>query len=166
MTFPVSNPQVPKWAEILYNAAIEVQSYCLQIQAETASGGAANCPDVLNIATAALTLQGYIARVSAAPAAFVTALVSYFNSQVGWASINVANEFGTVNTLAGNLINAITGAAAEYPHDAANPPHLLDRVWVNNQIVNVTLTAAQMPNTMAAIAAYLNEVPVTPAITV
>jgi hypothetical protein len=158
MTYPVANPQTKTWFDNLNDDVVNLQSYCLNVQTATAGGGAANAVDVLNVATSALRLQADIATVSAS-SLLVSALVTMFNSQPGWSAVNVAGEFTTLNTLAGNIVTAIVGASAEYPHDAANPPHLLDRTWSNNQIVNVTLTAAQMPHTMTAIAAYIAEVP-------
>jgi hypothetical protein len=158
MVFPVANPQTQQWFTTLQSDVINLQSYCLQVQAETAGGGKANAPDVLNVAVAALQLQSDIATISNS-ATLVAAVVTMFNNQPGWSAVNVLTEFSTINTLAANIVTAIVGANAEYPHDASNPPHLLDRVWSNNQIVSVTLTAAQLPNTMAAIAAYIAEVP-------
>ena len=160
MTYPVANPQTTTWFNNLNDDVVNLQSYCLKVQAATAAGGAADCSDVLNIVISALTLQADIATVSAS-STLVAALVTMFNSQPGWSAVNVTQEFTLLNTLAGNLITALVGATAEYPHDTATPPHLLDRTWNNNQIVNVTLTAEQMPHTMTAIAAYLAEVPPT-----
>jgi hypothetical protein len=128
MTYPVANPKTQAWFDNLNNDVVNLQSYCLNAQTATASGGMANAVDVLNIATSALRLQADIATVSASPA-LVAALVILFNAQPGWSGVSVAAEFTTLNTLAGNLVIALVGASAEYPHDGASPPHLLDRTW-------------------------------------
>jgi hypothetical protein len=153
MTFPAGNAQTQYWFGVLMNDTLNLQGYCNQITAGTSGGGAVSAQLVLNMATACVTLVNDVTTVGQ-NSALVTALVTYFQQQLGSPAFNAATEFPTLVTLATNILNAF---ATDYPHTAQN--QLLDRTFnFSSGLVWITATAAQMPTIMPAIAAYLAEI--------
>lgn len=153
MTFPANNSVTATWFNTLMNDVLNLQSFCTQVNALTAGGGAVSTQLVLNMASACVQLRGDIATVAANPA-LKTALESYFQQQLGVTTLQITTEFGNLNTAAGGILTALT---TDYPHDAGG--HLLDRTFSTATGLSwIALTAAQMPNVMPAIATYLSEV--------
>jgi hypothetical protein len=153
MAFPAGNQITDNWFNQLMNDVLNLQSYCTAVTSGTANSAAVSAQTVLNMASACVQLRSDIATVSA-NSALQTALVTYFQQQLGATGLQITTEFSTLNTLAGNIITAL---GTDYPHDAQG--HLLDRTFsASTGITWITLTAAQLPNTMTAITAYLAEV--------
>jgi len=149
MTFPVNNSVTATWFNTLMNDLLSIQSYGQQITTSTAGGGAVASQTVLNLATWCVSLRSDIATV-AANTTLETALVTYFQQQLNTTSLQITTEFGTLNTLAGNILTAL---GTDYPHDSNG--FLADRTFnLSTGLVWVSLTAAQLPNTMPAIAAF------------
>jgi hypothetical protein len=105
------------------------------------------------MASACVQLQHDITTVSG-NTTLVTALVTYFQQQLGAPAFNAQTEFGTLSTLATNILNAF---AQDYPHNTSN--QLLDRTFsFASGLTWITATAAQMPNLMPTVAAFLAEI--------
>lgn len=153
MTLPLGKPVTEHWYQTLVTDTLNLQSYCLLVQSGTASGATVSANTVLAMAGAAVTLKNDITFLGTQPT-LVTSLITYFQQQLGAPSLNASTEFTTLSTLATNLLNAF---ATDYPHDGSN--RLLDRTFnFNTGLVWITATAAQMPNIMPAITAFLAEI--------
>ena len=149
-TIPLSAVQAPNALETLLNDFANVKGYCQQIQTATASGGAASSSLVLNALTWVLQLQadwnGYQANTN-----LWNALIAYVQTIYGNSGVTTTTFQNAFNA-AGALATAIE---TDYPHTTINSVvYLLDRIW-NGSLQAATLTAAQLPNTMPAITAYL-----------
>lgn len=150
MTFPASNAVTESWFNSLMNDVLNLKSYCTQITAATNGGGTVSATIVLNLASWCIQFRNDIAAV-VANATLQTALVAYFQQQLGATSLSITTEFGAMNTIAGNIL---TGLSTDYPHDGTGK--LLDRTFsVTTGISWVTLSAAQLSNTMTPIAAMI-----------
>lgn len=153
MAFPANNSVTATWFNTLMNDVLNLQSYCNQINTLTASAGSVSAQIVLNMASACIQLRADIATV-AGNAPLQTALVAYFQQQLGVGSLQITTEFGNLNTASGNILTALT---TDYPHDGSG--RLLDRTFsTTTGLTWITLTAAQMPNVMPTLAAYLSAV--------
>jgi hypothetical protein len=153
MTFPAGNAQTQIWFTTLMDDVINLQSYCQLVVTGTTSGASISANLVLSVAQQCVTLINDVNTVSG-NSTLVTALVTYFQQQLGAPTFNAATEFPTLKTLATNILNAF---ALDYPHNGSN--QLLDRSFnFSTGLVWITATAAQMPNIMPAINAYLAEI--------
>jgi hypothetical protein len=151
MAWPVLNPQVPHWFETITNNVTNLRSFCTMVQSGTVASAAISASDVLNLANAAVQYKADLALI-VGNTALMSQLVTY--AQQTYASaIDIKNEATAVNALCTALLTAVAG---EYPHNAQG--RLLDRTFdLTNGLTWITLTAAQMPNTMTAIANLLAE---------
>jgi hypothetical protein len=77
-------------------------------------------------------------------------LESYMASVTGLTTANINSELGAVLAALNTLISAIQ---ADYPVDTNG--HLLDRTFSSGNVVAIGFTAAQLPNTTAAISTWL-----------
>lgn len=148
MAVPTSQSLVQVAFQDIWDAFIAVQSACIMIQSATASGAAASANNFLTLADYCIRLKTLVANDQAKPALW-NAIVSYA-SNAAPGGMTLADL-----TAAYNAANAVLNAlASEYPRDASG--HLLDRTYnLNTGVSWITLTAAQMPNTMTAIPGYL-----------
>jgi hypothetical protein len=132
----------------LWEQFIAVQSACIQAQTFTSGGSATSASTFLTIANYCVSLKSVVTSYQANTALW-NAVVSYAGSATpgGTTLTDLTNAYNA----AGTLLNALAG---EYPHNANG--FLLDRTYsVTTGMSWVSLTAAQMPNTMTAIAGYL-----------
>ena len=153
MAYPLSASVVQTAYNTITNDLAQLKASCVAVQSATASGAAAPAYLLLNLAQACIAYRTDFATI-AANTNLTNQLVPYVQAQLaGATALSVTTEFTTLNTLAGNLLNA---AAADYPHDGSG--RLLDRTFsLVTGIVWVTLTAAQMPTAMPALLALLAE---------
>jgi hypothetical protein len=145
--------------ELAYNTITsdlkQLKATCQAIVTATNGGASAPVYLALNAAQAAIAYRTDFAII-AADSALVAQLVPYIQAQLAGASaLAVQTEFTTLNTLAGNLLNAF---ATDYPHDAQ--ARLLDRTFsLTTGITWLTFTAAQAPNFMPTVTALVNQMP-------
>lgn len=153
MAYPLSASVVQQAYTTITNDLQQLKASCQALQAATASSQAAPAYLLLNLAQACISYRTDFATI-AGDTNLTNQLVPYIQAQLaGATALSVTSEFVTLNTLAGNLLNA---AAADYPHDGSG--RLLDRTFsLVTGIAWVTLTAAQMPTTMPAVTALLAE---------
>ena len=148
MAVPTSQSLVQSAFLTVWEAFISVQSACVQAQNLTAGGAPASASVFLTIANYCVSLRQLIAGYQANPTLW-NAIVAYAGSAMpgGTTLTDMTNAYNA----SGTLLNALAG---EYPHNAGG--FLLDRTYSTSTGLSwVTLTAAQMPNTMAAIPGYL-----------
>lgn len=148
MAVSTSQSLVQNAFQELWEAFISVHSACIQAQNFTSGGSAASAVTFLTVANYCVALKQTVTAYQANTALW-NAVVSYAGSATpgGTTLTDLTNAYNA----ASSLLNALAG---EYPHNANG--FLLDRTYsVSTGLSWATLTAAQMPNTMTAITAYL-----------
>lgn len=149
MTIPVSNTSVDLAYSQIWNSLINLRGYCQAVQANTTGGAATQLLTFLLVAKECVTYRSLIATLSA-NTALLNAVITLANQQAAVSNLT-STDFANANTAAGNLLTALT---AEYPHDAQG--RLLDRTFsTSTGEIWATATAAQAPQTMSAITAFL-----------
>lgn len=151
MAYPLSAPVVQKAYDTIKADLDQLKNSCQAVQTAVAGGASAEAWYALNAAQAAVAYRTDFAIITANPA-LVAQLKTYVQQQVAGATgLAVDTEYGNINTLANNLLNA---AASDYPHDAQG--RLLDRKFnLTTGVTWLTFTAAQAPNFMPAVTALL-----------
>lgn len=149
MTVPASNNLVGMVFDQVWGSLHDLRAYCLRVQSGTAGGVAIGSNEVLAVAQAAVTFRT-IVNTWQPQTTLWNAVVAYAAQVTATASLT-AQDFTAVFTSSGTLLNALAG---EYPHDAQ--ARLLDRTFsLTLGLQIITVTAAQMPNTMTAITNFL-----------
>ena len=149
-TLSVSAIQAPDAFTTILNDFENVRGYCLQVQNGTSGSAAVSASLVLNLLNSILNLQTDWNTYQANTALW-NAIVAYAQNVYGNSGITTTTFQNAFNA-AGSLLTALE---TDYPHQTINTKvYLLDRTW-GGSVQWVTLTAAQMPNTMPAITAYL-----------
>ena len=153
MAYPLSASVVQTAYQTLTNDLTTLKNRCLTVQTQTNGGASAPMFVAIDAAVAAIAYRTDFALISA-NSALVSQLVPYIQAQLaGATALQVQQEYITLNTLCGDLLNAF---ATDYPHDGSN--RLLDRTFsLATGVVWLTFTAAQALNFMPAVTALLNE---------
>jgi hypothetical protein len=153
MAYPLSAPVVEQAYTTITNDLQQLKAACQAVVTGTAAGASAPVFTALNAAQAAVAYRTDFAIISG-NASLVAQLVPYVQAQVaGATALSVQTEYTTLNTLAGNLLNAF---ALDYPHDAS--ARLLDRTFsLTTGITWLNFTAAQAPNFMPTVTALVNQ---------
>jgi hypothetical protein len=153
MAYPLSAPVVEQAYTTITNDLQQLKAACQAVVTGTAAGASAQVYLALNAAQAAIAYRTDFAII-AANSALVAQLVPYVQAQsAGASALAVQTEYTTLNTLAGNLLNAF---ALDYPHDAS--ARLLDRTFsLTTGITWLNFTAAQAPNFMPTVTALVNQ---------
>jgi uncharacterized protein YebE (UPF0316 family) len=148
MAVPTSQSLVQNAFLTLWEAFISVQSGCTMVQNFTANGASASASAFLTLANYCVSLKSLVTAYQANTTLWNGVIAYASNAAPGGMTItDLTNAYNASNT----LLNALAG---EYPHDAGG--HLTDRTYsLTNGLTWISLTAAQMPNTMTAITGYL-----------
>lgn len=153
MAFPLSAQDTTQNYANLRNTLVNCQSYCVQIQTATAGGGSVSLSVILSLWTWANTTVALATTISGQQNA-VTELTAYMVSVVPGLSGTSPAALATSLTAAVTQLSAlITAIQTDYPVAAGG--FLADRKLVSGAIAYTTVTAAQLTNTMTAIAAFL-----------
>lgn len=153
MVYPLSasTSQVELTFMRVNNELTNIKTACLAAQTETAAAAAMPSYDLINLANACISYRSDFTAI-AGNSPLLAQLIPYVQAQIpGASALAVTTEYTNLNTLAGNILTALT---TDYPHDVSG--RLLDRTFSTSTGVTwVTLTAAQLPNVMPAVAAFL-----------
>ncbi len=149
MVLPVTPITVAQAYDNLRNQTVNVQSYCRSITSALAAGDV-SAQTVYALLSAASGLASYATGLSQV-SGFIASMTSYVQQQTGNSTLDVTTSYSTSLTALQALITAIV---TDYPKDAAG--HVLDRVMdATGAISGVSLSSAQLPNTVTAINAWL-----------
>lgn len=149
-SLPVTAIQVPTAFNTIWTDLTNIVSYCHLVQNGTSGGGSIAATTVLSVLTWIMSLNADWANYEANSAVWnaLPAYVQNIFANTGVTATTFTNAYNAAQSLA-------TAIETDYPNDKGSPPHLLDRVWSNNSVQPVMLTAAQLPNTMTQITAFL-----------
>jgi hypothetical protein len=150
MPLPVTATNVGDAYRSLRDSGVNTISYVKQVQAGI-TANAVSASFLLTAQAAAISTLG-VAQSVQADTTLTAALIPYVQQQVGNPTLDVAAELTASMTALGALVSAIV---TDYPKDANG--YLLDRTFnsTTGTLVWVSVTGASLPNTNAAITAWL-----------
>jgi hypothetical protein len=150
MVYPLNAARIRNIFDGLENDLTNIRNVCIAVH-DGASGGSVPAFSLANLRSSCIAFRTDFAAI-AGNQPLIQQLTSYVQQQkAGASALAVGAEFSNLNTLCNNLLAAIS---ADYPRDGQG--RLLDRTFTAGEETWVNLTAAQLPNTMPAIVAFLN----------